>query len=71
MQKLSKNLGTLGHAAGAPERLYKLLSDPHTLVHALHLGHTQLQLLEEKLGTSSSAGSSTADRILELIALFG
>jgi hypothetical protein len=57
-------------AAGVPERLFKLLSDPHTLVHALHLAHKQLGLLEQRIGIPAGP-SPVAERVAELLALHG
>jgi hypothetical protein len=58
-------------ATGVPERLFQLLSEPHTLVHALHLGYKQLRVLESQLGKSPSSTSYAADRVLELLATTG
>jgi hypothetical protein len=53
-----------------PEQLYKLLSDPHTLLHVLHLAAIQQQAIRKELG-SDPASSPIADRILEILATSG
>jgi hypothetical protein len=61
---------TLRVHAGNPEKLYRLLIHPHTLIHVLHMAHVQLRHIEKEMGLEQGH-SPVAERISELLTAFG